>query len=357
MAEHLHKLTICLIFACTILAQGFMVQNAPAGQKAPVSIDKIMAHLAFDKSYKKALLNGKILSTGMPEMEKLREELAVSAVMLVVRAPMEKVVAAYLNGESFRQSDDTMAYHLIHTTPKTALPEKKDFDTAGFTKGELSEVKKLMDFKGGATFNFSRDEIKQFRSVDPKDPAVGEKVSLILRQILAQRCQSYFSRGLMGVAPYERDRGKQSFPGRELTVAVASTQLLENHFPDFYQSLLKYPEIIGKNIKNDFYWFKNKLDNRPVFQLCHYMTDIRSHYAIVAELRFYVEHTYNSMSTVIGCVPFEGGTVVFCINRTFTDQVAGFGSSLKRNIGRRRIEDAVSKHFAKLRSILEGGKN
>lgn len=346
-----------IILACTILTQGFMVQNAHAGQKPPVTIDKIMAHLAFDKSYKKALLNGKILSTGMPEMEQLREELAVSAVMLVVRAPMEKVVAAYLNGESFRQSDDTIAYHLIHSAPNNGLPAKEDFKTIGFTKGELSEVKKLLDFKGGTAFNFSRDETEQFRGVDPKNPAVQEKVSLILRRILAERCQSYFSRGLMAVRPYERDRGKQSFPGRELTVAVASTQLLENHFPDFYQSLLKYPENIGKNIKNDFYWFKNRLDNRPVFQLCHYMADIRNHYAIVAELRFYVEHTYNAMLTVIGCVPFEGGTVVFCINRTFTDQVAGFGSNLKRNIGRRRIEDAVSKHFAKLRSLLEAGKN
>lgn len=30
----------------------------------------------------------------MPEIEQLREELAVAAVMLVVKAPMEKVVAA-----------------------------------------------------------------------------------------------------------------------------------------------------------------------------------------------------------------------------------------------------------------------
>jgi hypothetical protein len=120
---------------------------------------------------------------------------------------------------------------------------------------------------------------------------------------------------------------------------------------------LKYPEDIGKNIQNDFYWFKNRLDHRPVFQLCHYMTDIRNHYAIVAELQFYVEHTYNSMLTVIGCVPYENGTVVFCINRTFTDQVAGFGSSLKRNIGRRRIEDSISKYFAKLRRMLEAGEN
>jgi hypothetical protein len=357
MVEYGQKLTICIILACTILAQGFMVQNAHAGQEVPVTIDKIMAHLAFDKSYKKALLNGEILSTGMPEMERLREELAVSAVMLVVRAPMEKVVAAYLDGASFRQGDDTIAYHMIHSTQETGAPVKEDFKTIGFTKEELSEVKKLMDFKGGAAFNFSRDEIEQFRSVDPKDPAVQEKASLILRRILAERCQSYFSRGLIAVRPYERDRGKQSFPGRELTVAVASTQLLQKHFSDFYQSLLKYPENIDKNIKSDFYWFKNRLDHRPVFQLCHYMADIRNHYAIVAELRFYVEHTYNSMLTVIGCVPYEGGTVVFCINRTFTDQVAGFGSSLKRNVGRRRIEDTVSEHFAKLRSMLEAGKN
>ena len=357
MREYYNRLMVYIILACAVLVQGLMVRNAPAGQKPPVTIDKIMAHLAFDKSYKKALLDGKILSTGMPEMEQLREELAVSAVMLVVRAPMEKVVTAYLDGASFRQDDDIIAYHMIKSTQKTGLPSPEDFKTAGFTKGELSEVKKLMDFKGGKAFNFSRDEIKTFRGVDPNDPAAQEKMSLILRRILAERCRSYLKRGLMAVKPYERERGKQSFPGRELTVAVGSTQLLENHFPDFYQSLLKYPEDIGKTVKNDVYWFKNRLDHRPVFQLCHYMADIRNQYAIVAELQFYVEHTYNSMLTVIGCVPYDSGTVVFCINRTFTDQLAGFGSSLKRTIGRRRIEDSLSEYFAKLRSMLEAGKN
>ena len=52
------------------------------------------------------------------------------------------------------------------------------------------------------------------------------------------------------------------------------------------------------------------------------------------------------MLTIIGCMPYEGGSVVFCTNRTFTDQVTGFGSSLKRSVGRQRIEDAISEHFA-----------
>ena len=353
MASCGRKLTRCILLIYIIFAQGFVAQNARADREPPVTIDSLMAHLAFDKSYKKALLDGKILSTGMPEMETLREELAVSAVMLVVRAPIEKVVASYLDRESFRQNDDIIAFNMIRSPQRTALPVEEDFRAVGFTKDESQEVKKLIDFKGGETFNFSLDEIKQFRGINPKDPAVLDKVSLLVRHILLKRYQSYIARGLEAVAPYERDRGKRSLPRRELTVAIGSTKLLENHFSDFYLSLLNYPESVGENVKNEFYWFKSKLDNRPVFQLRHYMADIHDNFAVVAEMQFYVGHTYNSMLTVIGCVPYEGGTVVFCTNRTFTDQVAGFGSSLKRNVGRRRIEDSISEYFAKLRTMLE----
>ncbi len=216
-----------------------------------------------------------------------------------------------------------------------------------------SEVKKLLNFKGGETFNFSPDEIKQFQAVNPKDSAVQDRVSLVLRRILVERYRSYLIQGLEAVKPYDRGRGKLSYPRKELTVAIGAAKLLESHFPGFYESLLKYPEEVDKTIENEYYWFKKKMDNRPVFQLAHYMADIRGHYGVVAEMQFYVDHTYNSMLTVIGCVPYEGGTMVFCTNRTFTDQVAGLGSSLKRSVGRGRVEDAISEHFAKLRKVLE----
>jgi hypothetical protein len=351
MAVDYRTLMLRILIAVFLIL--FVTQIAHADQKPPITIDQMMAHLGFNKSYKEALLNGKILSTGMPEMEQLRQELAVAAVMLVVKAPMKKVVAAYLDGESFRQNSDMIEYKMIRSTGKSGPVEEEDFKPIGFKKEESSEVEKLLSFKGGETFNFSADEIKQFQGINPKDLAVGDKVSLLLQRILVERYRSYFIRGLEAVEPYDRGRGKLSYPRRELTVAVGSAKLLESHFPGFYQSLLKYPEEVDKSIGNEFYWFKKKMDNRPAFQLSHYMSDIRGHYGIVAELQFYVEHTYNSMLTIIGCVPYEGGTVVFCTNRTFTDQVAGFGSSLKRPVGRRRVEDAISEHFAKLRSALE----
>ena len=338
---------------CCILTQELTAQYTHAEQKPPVTIDQMMVHLGFDSSYKKALLGGKILSTGMPAMEQMREELAVAAVMLVVKAPLDKVVAAYLDGESFRQNSDIIEYKTIRNPTKNSPAPAEDFKTIGYTDRESSEVKKLTDFKGGDLFNFSREEIKQFQVFSSKVPDFRDKVSLALRRILMERFQSYLIGGLEAVKPYERSNGALSHPGKELTVAISSTKLLADHFPEFYQSLLKYPDEVVKGVKNEFYWFKNRLDNRPTFQLSHYMSDIRGNYAIVAELQFYVEHTYNSMFTIIGCVPYEGGTVVFCANRTFTDQVAGFGSSLKRSVGRRRVEDAISGHFAKLRRALE----
>ncbi|HTP05328.1 MAG TPA: hypothetical protein VMM54_09260 [Nitrospirota bacterium] len=354
MAAYGPTLTLRILMAAfLILALNFVTEVARADQEPPITIDQMMAHLSFDKSHKEALLDGKILSTGMPEMEQLRHELGVAAVMLVVKVPMKKVVAAYLDGESFRQNSDIIEYKMIRSTRKSSPAEEENFKPIGFTEEESSEVKKLLNFKGGETFNFSPDEIKQFQVINPKDSAVRDKVSLLLRRILVERYRSYLIQGLEAVKPYDRGRGKHSYPRKELTAAVGSTKLLESHFPDFYQSLLKYPEEVDKSIANEFYWFKTKMDNRPAFQLSHYMADIRSHYGVVAELQFYVEHTYNSMLTTIGCVPYEGGTVVFCANRTFTDQVAGFGSSLKRPVGRRRVEDAISEHFAKLRSVLE----
>ncbi len=289
----------------------------------------------------------------MPDMEQTQEELAVAAVMLVVKAPMDKVIAAYLNRESFQQNSDVIEFQSIQSVGKSDSEVEKEFQSIGFTEKESSEVKNFMAFKGGTAFNLSSDEIKQIQEIDSKDPAVQEKSSRLLRRILAERYQVYFKQGLEAVQPYDRGGGKYAFPRRELTVAAGSIKLLENHFPDFYQSLLKYPEVSSKEVKSDFFWFKNKMDDRSAYQLSHYMSSTLKNYAIVAELQFYVGSSYNSMLTIIGCVPYEDGTIVFCTNRTFTDQVTGFGSSIKRSVGRRRIEDAISEHFAKLRSMLE----
>jgi hypothetical protein len=59
------------------------------------------------------------------------------------------------------------------------------------------------------------------------------------------------------------------------------------------------------------------------------------------------------MLTLIGCIPTDSGTVVLSVNRLFTDQVTGFGSRLKKRVGRKQIGKAVAEHFRALREELE----
>ena len=87
--------------------------------------------------------------------------------------------------------------------------------------------------------------------------------------------------------------------------------------------------------------------------LVHRLEQQREDYVIAAELQFYVGHSYNSMLNLIACVPTEEGTLVLSINRLFTDQVTGFGSGLKKKIGRRQVVEAMAEHFEELREELE----
>ena len=51
--------------------------------------------------------------------------------------------------------------------------------------------------------------------------------------------------------------------------------------------------------------------------------------------------------------PFNSSTVVFYVNRTFTDQVAGMGSGLKHNIGRGQMLSEVKANLERVRQQLQ----
>ncbi len=63
----------------------------------------------------------------------------------------------------------------------------------------------------------------------------------------------------------------------------------------------------------------------------------------------------NSLTFVIGAVPVENGIVMFYRNRTFTDQVAGFGSGMKKGIGRGQMRNTIVKLFEESRRRDEQG--
>ena len=70
---------------------------------------------------------------------------------------------------------------------------------------------------------------------------------------------------------------------------------------------------------------------------------------VKAQRQYYVSTTYNAEQAVVGFLPVQEGTVVAYINHTFTDQVAGFGGSVKRGVGRKMMASKLKESFDKTR--------
>jgi hypothetical protein len=73
----------------------------------------------------------------------------------------------------------------------------------------------------------------------------------------------------------------------------------------------------------------------------------------MVEEQFYVGHSYNANFLAAGALEVNGGSLIFYVNRTFTDQVAGFGSSLKHSIGRGQMLDQVADNLKRARAQFQ----
>jgi len=350
------KRSVQVTLGLVVLTIAFTGSTSGAADGTGPTVAELMRHLGFAEHLEDGLRKGTVLSTGMPKVEQKKNELAVSAVMLVVRRPMAEVVDAYMDGEIFRLDPDLKAFKEIGTPATADEVTLASFAGIGYTSKETSEARKVTKFKHGEAFNLSAAETVSFQAIKHNDPELVNMVSEAWRTVLLDRYRDYLSEGTAGIEPYRRSRKKQVFPGKELIVATASMTLLRDHFAGFYEGILSFPEPVKGDetpVEHRFFWLETRVQNRPTFILTHHATDIDDNYAVILEQQFYVSHSYNSLEAMIGCVPFEGGTVVFYTIRTFTDQVTGFASGIARSIGRSQIQKSVTAQLEKLRTVLE----
>jgi hypothetical protein len=106
------------------------------------------------------------------------------------------------------------------------------------------------------------------------------------------------------------------------------------------------------DVEQRFYWFKQTVENRPTFVLAHRAERHVANAALLTAEQFYVGHSYNSNFIAGGCLEVQGGALVFYVNRTVTDQVAGFGSGMKHSIGRGQMLDSVTARLKRIREQL-----
>jgi len=300
----------------------------------------------LDAGAKDRVLAGEIVSKELAEGSD--KELAAGLV-LRIRAPVAKTMRAIREGKTFNVDRDILTFG------------KADggLDQLGYSAEEAGEALALLNTGPGSRFNLSDVEIGRFRalkaklkSADPrKDPTALEAINTEYRTILADRLTAYRNGGVKAIAPYARGKS-ESRPAEELELAV-NEALGEKLFPEFHQALTGYPSAPPEGIENEYWWFKQRVEKRPVFILAHRMYHQGADHALMMERQIYVGASYNSSQTIAGGVEEGGNVIAFYGNRCFTDQVAGEMSGVKHNIGRGQMINELKAYFENVRKMLE----
>ncbi|MBU2571761.1 MAG: hypothetical protein KJ725_17375 [Gammaproteobacteria bacterium] len=331
--------SIKTLFCRLIFVLG-LVCIIPAQAEDSSEVTALMGLLGINSKELANLEQGKTVSFDIAENNE--KELAAGVVMYIPAKPSKLV--QYINEKDL----GTIDTDLISQGKIPANATLESFK--GFAlKAGSGEAKNFMRAQPGSQFNLSIDEFKLLKSIDAVQADVA---SQSYRRILLERMQSYRKNGLKGIANYDRGDGLTARPAEELRTATLANKVLTRYFPQVYQAWLDYPAAMPAGADEQFFWLNRNVEGRPTAILGHRIMLSSNGAEVMLSRQFYVGHSYNSNQLSIACLPYRDGSLVFYANRSFTDQVAGFGSGLKHSIGREQMRDEIVKRLINLHKAI-----
>jgi hypothetical protein len=132
----------------------------------------------------------------------------------------------------------------------------------------------------------------------------------------------------------------------DLRTASQAMPLLQKYMPAFHKVLLDYPKATVPNMQEDFRWVYYDIQGTPTYVLVHMLSAPDGSGRAVVQRQYYVSTGYNVQQAVAAFLPIQGGTLVAYSGHAFTDQVTGFGGSMKRGIGRHMMTEKLEALFA-----------
>lgn len=115
--------------------------------------------------------------------------------------------------------------------------------------------------------------------------------------------------------------------------------------PRFVSAIVGHPAPPDPDVRSEYAWAVNEAEGRILVSLTHRVFGEQEGAVVAIEQRFFIDHTLNSMQAAAVFIPIQEGTAVLYANRTATDLVTGFGSSIAKKIGtvlmRREVDRLV----------------
>jgi hypothetical protein len=208
------------------------------------------------------------------------------------------------------------------------------------------QARKLAKAEPGDDFNFSAAEFEQLEQGS-------DDVAGTLNAILSARHAAYGQSGLKGIADYQRNEKESVNIADFLEETAKAAKAWPKHFPGLFQSALDYPKT-GPSIDNKLFAVALDVEGEHQFVLSHWMIDKDSgDYVALIQRQYYVNHTYDTLQMTFLCVPYEDGVLAALLNQTFTPKVAGFGSGMAHNIGRKRLAEAIADTFNLVQAAVQ----
>jgi len=342
----------CLAALCLVALLAALPGFSVAVADVPPSFDEIIETLKLDPSVKGKALAGEIVM--MNAVDSTEKELAIALVM-VVKKPYAEVIEAMHSNHLFEFQENTLDFVEIK-----GEPDVNQLQNLGFNLAEAAEVRELLAAKAGDMFNLSAQEFAQIEALNARsgafdDATLIETVNNTIREFMVERLRSYQKMGRKGIATYQRGTNSMSSPAEEIAAATAAVAGLKDFAPNFISTLENLPDTHVDGVEHRFFVFKLNIEGRPGFVLSHVIYFFGPDFSLAAQRHIYAPHFYNSLQLVAGVVPHENNTVVFYGNRTYTDQVSGFGQRIKHSVGGKQLTKNIKSMLADMRAGLEAG--
>jgi hypothetical protein len=298
---------------------------------AQPSADQVLADFGLSADDKQKVMNGEFVT---PDVKTVSDrDLAVSVVFLVKTSP-EALTKQIMSGD-LMTADSQVKTHGRFSTPGSLA------DLANLKIGD-DVAKTLSGARAGDALNLGTSEIAAF---DALQGGTTQAVQAQLQKMLLARYQAYRKSGLAGFVPYDRGSGRTSDTASDLRKASQATPGFEKHMPTVRPVLLGYPQGVLPSMQQDFRWIYDDIQGKATYVLVHMLAVPDGANRTVVQRQYYVSTGYNAEQAVAAFVPVQGGTLVLYASHAFTDQVAGFGGSMKRSIGRRIMASTLEKMF------------
>lgn len=310
-----------IILGWTVLIL-FLQSTFPAHASSVLYLQELIRQLGIKQHDFVNLEAGNVVSFNIDENNE--KELAVGAIIYVPALPTE--IIEFIKHKNMASVDaDVISQYAIPTHVSL-----ETFNGINF-EGEHNEAVNFLAAKPGSLFNLSTQELQALQVISPTQTHLASQA---YNKILLHRFHAYLNNGLKGIATYDRGAGKEADPSEELLTATMNNKKLAHHFPELYKAWLNYPAPLPPGADEQFFLVNRQVEGRPTAVLMHRVIFNIASGGVILSRQFYVGHSYNSSQLTFESVPYRNGSLLIFMSRTFTDQITGFGSSLKRVVGR-----------------------